>query len=248
MVGEASHQGFISVNVQDEEEGLVLIIADPDSQVPDSERGNNFIVTGFSDTSPARDVYDYGEPPIKVISSEWNYKVKIPTRVDLRDDSIEDDHDIMIHMGEGDASKIVRNIIQNAIDYRETSVYKDKFCLSVFRVTDEVTQDNITDANLQNTFGYAKYGDIQHLIRDVLPTSSYYEGADAKMLHIQREHFDFVLDCDMLPTVSTKDPDTVNDVLDALWPIMDVYGPTRVNKHTGKKFEATHDDRKQISD
>jgi len=112
--------------------------------------------------------------------------------ISIREDQLDDDDLVFIHMGSGSLEAASKAVINNYEDYRGLITDNGLFCLSVFGIINGVTAESVFRAMPQKQYGAAEYGQIKHLVT-ALPTTIADPDASPEIQKIQRAHFDLVL-------------------------------------------------------
>ena len=114
---------------------------------------------------------------------------------------------LVIHMGAGAMDSVLNAAIRNYGEYRGHTAYAGGiFAVSVFAVTDGVTEDEILRALPQRSFARASVGVVTSAAFELLPTSLYDGDLDPAVAVIQRVHYDIVLPALDDPRLAELDP------------------------------------------
>jgi hypothetical protein len=138
-------------------------------------------------------------------------------------------------MGAGAAEVAARAAVLNFDTYRGLESDDGLLCVSVFGLTNGVTQEDIFAVMKHSKYGQARYGDIKDLVR-VLPTTITDNDTTTQMAAIQVAHFDLVIDLPDPAVVAGRDIDTLDEsqrqalgahVVDVLSKVLPRFAPRR---------------------
>lgn len=104
-----------------------------------------------------------------------------------------DDDVVVIHMGAGSVPAVVAGAMRNHDSYIGLLDLAGRFTVSVFAITDGVSEAQILEALPQGQFGRAVFGDLRRHSIEVLATSIHDSAQPADMRNLQRVHFDLVV-------------------------------------------------------
>jgi len=127
--------------------------------------------------------------------------------ITIRDEGLPLPHSLVIHMGAGAIDTVVNAAVRNYGDYRHVAADGlGVFAVSVFAVTDGVSQSMILDALPQRQFARSTVGLVAGAGFEILATSIEDSDLAPTVAAIQTAHYDIVLPAFDDARLSVLDP------------------------------------------